>query len=68
MDLLPNQPKEKERINTEESANDHGASGQLKSGILTKGFVSGLGPSTLLKRPPEPMMLKPVESGVRKRR
>ncbi|KAJ8476239.1 hypothetical protein OPV22_019966 [Ensete ventricosum] len=68
MDLLPNRPKEKERINSEESANDHGASGQPKSGILGKEFASGLEPSILLKRLPEPMTLKPAGFGVEKPR
>lgn len=58
MDLQLSQPKGRERMNSVESANVHGANGQLKLEIPTKEFVFGLGHSTLLKRLQEPMTPK----------
>lgn len=59
-----NRAREKERTSIEESANDHGVSGQLRSEILKRVPVSGSEPSTLLKRLRGPVMLKLVEFGV----
>lgn len=63
-----NLQNERGRINTEESVSAHGVNGRLRSVTREKGSESGLEPSTLLKKLPEPTMLRHAGSEARRPR